>query len=90
MPGPLAARVGVDFVGTGVITGGGQSFVRINGAPWAVLGDAVADHGSGAHNAAHMDEASTLVRINGLRACRAGDGATCSHVATGSGHVSCE
>lgn len=90
MPGPLAARVGVDQVGTGLITGGGQSFVRIQGALWTVLGDAVADHGSSQHNSANMDEASTLVRINGIGVCRAGDGATCTHVATGSGHVSCE
>ena len=41
---PKASRVGVDRAG-GLILGGGQSFVRINGKLWTVLGDRVQYHG---------------------------------------------
>ena len=84
MPG--VARVGVDSAG-GIITGGGQSTVYINGALAAVLGDGVAPHGSPPHNAAVMVEASGTVFAAGIPVCRAGDAASCGHRATGSGDV---
>lgn len=65
----------------GTITGGGQSFVRVNGSAVAVVGDGVFPHGF--HTNATMAEGSTLARINGLAICRAGDAATCGHTANG-------
>ena len=81
MPG--IARVGLDSAG-GAILGGGQSFVRVQGALWAVLGDAVAGHGDAPHAAPTMAQGSSFVRINGKPVCRAGHAATCGHAATGS------
>lgn len=77
------SRVGVDTAG-GVILGGGQGFVRVDGALWAVLGDAVAGHGADAHAGPTMAQGSSFVRINGIPACIAGHAATCGHQATGS------
>ena len=82
----LASRVGLDTAG-GLITGGGQSFVKIGGSDWAIVGDAVAAH---AHTGVTMAAGSTLVRINGIPVCRAGDLASCGDVATGSGFVSAD
>ena len=84
MPG--IARVGVDSAG-GTILGGGQDFVRVQGALWAVLGDAVAGHGEGLHAGPTMAEGSAFIRINGIPVCRAGNAATCGHGATGSGEM---
>lgn len=81
MPG--ISRVGTDSAG-GTILGGGQSFVRVQGALWAVLGDAVSGHGPGAHAGPSMAEGSPFARINGIPACRAGHAASCGHAATGS------
>lgn len=82
MPG--IARVGQDSAG-GTILGGGQSFVRVQGTAWAVLGDAVAGHGNNPHSSPTMAQGSGFVRINGIPACRAGHLASCGHAATGSG-----
>lgn len=84
MPG--IARVGTDSAG-GIILGGGQSFVRVQGDLWAVLGDAVAGHGLPPHAGPTMAEGSQFVRINGIPVCRAGHAATCGHTATGSGSM---
>ena len=81
MPG--IARVGIDSAG-GTILGGGQFFVRVEGALWAVLGDAVAGHGIALHAGPVMAEGSPFVRINGIPVCRAGHAASCGHAATGS------
>ncbi|MBI2769984.1 MAG: PAAR domain-containing protein [Burkholderiales bacterium] len=80
MPG--IAAVGVSLAG-GLITGGGQGFVRVDGAPWAVLGDAVQGHGALFHANPHMVEGSSFVRINGVPACIAGNAASCGHLANG-------
>lgn len=80
------ARVGVDTA-SGVITGGGQSFVFANGALIVVVGDAVVPHGSGLHGGPTMGNGSSSVFINSIPVCRAGDAATCGHVATGSSNV---
>lgn len=83
----LATRCGLDSAGGGVIAAAGNVFVTIDGLPWAVVGDPVATHGSGPHTSATMSTGSAVVSIDGLPACRAGDLATCTHAATGSGHV---
>lgn len=84
MPG--IARVGVDSAG-GTILGGGNTHVRVNGALAAVVGDAVAGHGSGAHANPTMVQGSSKVFIRGKAVCRAGDAASCGHVASGSGNT---
>lgn len=81
MPG--IARVGIDTAG-GVILGGGNSTVYINGALAAVIGDAIAYHGDFPHNAPVMVGGSNNVFINSIGVCRAGDAASCGHTATGS------
>jgi uncharacterized Zn-binding protein involved in type VI secretion len=78
------ARVNQDAAG-GTILGGGQSFVTVEGALWAVKGDAVAGHGLAPHTAPVMAEGSPFVFINGIPACREGNLATCGHAASGSG-----
>lgn len=81
MPG--ISRIGVDTAG-GVIVGALQGFVRVEGSLWAVLGDAVAGHGPGAHGGPVMGQGSSFIRIDGIPVCRAGHTATCGHAATGS------
>ena len=76
------AITGVNAAG-GVIIGGGQSFVKVNGKPVSVVGDAVAPHGIGPHAAPKMATGSSIVRIDGKAVCRAGDTATCGHAANG-------
>lgn len=80
MPG--ISLVGVDAAG-GVIIGGGQNFVKVNGAPVAVVGDAVAGHGKSPHAAPSMTAGSSLMKINGIPVCRSGDAASCGHTASG-------
>lgn len=77
------SRAGIDTAG-GVIRGGGQVMARINGAPMAVLNDAVIAHGSGSHQSAKMVQGSAIIRINGVPVVMAGCRASCGHVATGS------
>ena len=88
MPG--VSRVNADTAG-GVINGGGQSWVTIDGDPVAVVGDAVASHApcptDPAHCAATMVQGSSWVTINGIPICREGDEASCGHAATGSSWV---
>ena len=81
MGNPLA-RVGVDSAG-GVITGGGQSTVYCNGSLVAVIGDAVAGHGSSPHDAPTLSAGSSTVFINGIGVCRQGDPATCGDTISG-------
>ncbi len=81
MPG--ISRIGTDSAG-GTLLGGGQSFARVQGALWAVQGDAVAGHGTSVHAGPVMAQGSPFVRINGIPACRAGHAASCGHTATGS------
>ena len=82
----LASLSTIDTAG-GVIFSSIQSHVRANGIRLIVVGDHVADHGDGAHSDATMAIGSPVVRINGVRVIRAGDPATCGHIATGSSHV---
>ena len=84
MPG--VARVGQDVAG-GVILSGGNATVFANGTAIAVRGSAVAGHGSPPHSAPVMVCGSGTVFAQGIAVCRAGDCASCGHVATGSGNV---
>ena len=85
MPG--ISRVGVDTAG-GTIIGNLAPTVRINGSSVVVTGASVASHGTGPHASPTMSGHSSTVRANGIFICRAGDAATCGHVATGSSTVS--
>ena len=84
----LATRVGIDGAGGGLVLAGGQTLVTINGAPWAIQGDDIGDHGSGAHDAATIAGGSSVVRINSVPIARGAHAATCGHKVTGSGPVS--
>ncbi len=84
---PLATRTGIDSAGGLLATGGQQTVVTIDGATWAIVGQAVTDHGAGAHDAATMSTGSAFVTIDGVAVCLAGNLATCGHAATGSGPV---
>lgn len=74
--------VGVHAAG-GIILGGGQSFVKVDGRDIAIVGDPVAPHGEGPHANAVMQTGSTLVKISGNPVCREGDRASCNHAANG-------
>lgn len=67
----------------GVITGGGQGLMTVEGSEVAIIGDAVAPHGQGAHAAATMVTGSKIFFINKIAVCRAGDRASCNHQANG-------
>ena len=85
---PAVARVGVDTVGGGLITGPGAPSVKVNGSTVSVLGDAVAPHGPPPHDAATITSASGTVNAEGKGVVRVGDTASCGHtVATGSADV---
>jgi len=81
------ARVNVDSAG-GKIIGALVPKVRVNGAPIAVVGAAIAPHGQYQHAAPVMVQGSAKVRAGGLPVCRAGDEASCGHAASGSSTVS--
>ena len=82
MPG--ISRVGIDKADTGLINSNGQSFVKVENAFWAIVGDGIASHGSSPHDAATINQGSTFVKINGVAASLAGNTATCGHILTGS------
>ena len=77
------ARVGQDNA-VGVQLGGGQDFVRVDGALVVLLGDPVAGHGLAPHAAPVMGAASNFVTINGVAACIQTNAASCGHTTTGS------
>lgn len=81
-----ATRATVDTAGGGLIAST-QSFATSNGAPLALLGAAVASHGSSPHDAATMVEASSFVTVNGTAVVLEGKLASCGDAATGSGPV---
>ena len=84
MPG--VSRVSLDSAG-GPIAEALAPSVKINGAQVAVLGCAVTPHGPAAHAGPVMAEASGTVFAEGIAVCRAGDAASCGHLASGSGDV---
>lgn len=83
----VATRTGIDSAGGLLAAAGQQTAVTIDGATWAIVGQAVTSHGTGAHAAATMAAGSTFVTIGGVAACAAGHAATCGHTASGSGPV---
>lgn len=85
MPG-RATRTGIDSAG-GLLLASFQKHVFIDGATWAIVGDAIAPHGSAPHDAATMVAGSTFVSIDAVPAVIAGNLASCADVATGSGPV---
>ncbi len=84
MPG--IARVGQDVAG-GTLLNGGNGSVFANGTLVAVRGSGVVGHGSPPHSGPTMVCGSGTVFAQGIAVCRAGDCASCGHVATGSGNV---
>lgn len=85
--GWAASLVGVDSSGGGLLLDAPQAFVTIDGKLWACVGSRVADHGTGAHDAATVATGSALVRINGVPVTMQAQRATCGHSLTGSGFV---
>ena len=61
-----------------------QNKVKLEGNFIAVVGAAIASHGSSIHIAATMAQGSSKVFAAGIAICRAGDLATCGHSASGS------
>ena len=84
MPG--ITRCFTDNAG-GVVLGGSNSTVSVNGVPGAVITTPISGHGDGPHAAPWMAGASTSVYFSGLPVCRVGDTASCGHIATGSSDV---
>jgi uncharacterized Zn-binding protein involved in type VI secretion len=82
MPG--VSRVNTDTAG-GTIIGILAPSVYVNGVNVAVLNAAVEGHGPGVHAGPVMAQCSATVYAEGIGVCRAGDQASCSHPATGSG-----
>lgn len=78
---PAVARVGVDTVNGGVITGPGAPSVLTNGSATSVLGDAVAPHApfTPPHLTATIVTASGTVNAEGKGVVRQGDSASCGH-----------
>lgn len=64
-----------------------QAAVLFNGIPLVVVGAPVRDHGSGAHNAAHVNVGSACFFVNGLAVVRTGNPATCGHLVIGTAGV---
>lgn len=84
MPG--VSRAGLDMAG-GTIVGVLVPSVFVNGANIVVVGATIEGHGLPPHAAPVMAAGSGTVYAGGIPVCRAGDPATCGHVATGSGNV---
>lgn len=80
------ARVGVDLVSSGVITGPGAATVRVNNLPASVVGDTVAPHGKPPHSNPIIISGAATVRIENRPATITGRSlASCGHpVGTGS------
>ena len=85
---PSVARAGVD-TGGGLIDGSGISTVLVNGSPISVVGDSVADHGSGIHNPPNaIVDGSSTVFAGGIAVTIIGSNVDCGHtVTTGSSNV---
>lgn len=81
------ATVGASTVGGGVILGPGAPWATLNGAPIALVGDAVASHGSSPHAAAVLTAGSSIATLGGVALCRNGDPASCGHTISASSFV---
>lgn len=80
-------RIGIDSAGGTIIGSLQDGTVYCNGALVSVHNDSVQGHGSGSHANPKMVAGDTGVFINGIKICKAGDSATCGHLATGSSNV---
>ncbi len=80
------ARLNADSAG-GALIGDLAPTVYANGNKVAVLGCAIAGHGTSSHAAPTMVSASSSVYANGIKLCRQGDSASCGHTASGSSNV---
>lgn len=78
-------RLGLDSAGGTLISGSNN--VYIDSANAVRIGDVVASHGDDIHNSPVMATGSSKTFVNGISLCRAGDSATCGHLATGSSDV---
>lgn len=74
---------GLDTAG-GVVSAT-QAVVSADGAPVVTVGSPVADHGKSPHKGVTMVSGSSVMSIDGVPVCRAGDSASCGHVASGQG-----
>jgi len=84
MPG--VSRINKDKAG-GTLIGVLAPTVYVNNQPIAVLNCAIAGHGDGPHASAVMANASSSVFAHRIPVCRAGDAASCEHIASGSDNV---
>ena len=71
-----------------------QTFVTIDGQPWAIIGSPVDPHPpcpeAPEHCAPIMATGSLLATIDGVPVCREGDLASCGHAATGQPWIECD
>lgn len=86
MPG--IATIGIDSAGGIIVSNVNSCKVYVNGSEAALAGAIIAPHDSGPHLTAKMTSSSGSVFINGLGIVRAGDAASCGHIASGSGSIS--
>ena len=84
---PNVSLVGESQAG-GVITGPGASKFTVGGKPVSVLGDGVANHGSGTHQGPVMVAASGKLTVGGKPVVFAGCAASCGHTANGNPKMS--
>lgn len=87
---PAVARVGVDQVASGVITGPGSATVFVDGLPASVIGDTVSAHGEPPHTTPTVATGSSTVFVDGKPLTLQGiSTVSCGHsVSTGSATVS--
>lgn len=78
-------RVNKDYAG-GIIEGGGNTHVKVNGFYVAVDGDKVRPHGNSEHSNSKLI-ANSKVRINGKMICVEDNYSTCGHTATSTSNV---
>jgi len=72
--------VGASIVGGGNVLFSPQSSVFVNGKPLVVTGATSTGHGEGLHNTgSHIIIGTSNIFVNGVRAARTGDFATCGH-----------
>lgn len=84
MPG--ITRMDSDTAGGKILTPP-QSKVFVNKKLAAIFGTPIENHGDGDHASPTMKGCSEKVFIGKIGVCRAGDDATCGHLATGSSDV---
>ena len=84
---PSISVVGESQAG-GIITGPGVAKFTLGGKPVSVLGDGVANHGSGNHQGPTMVAASSKLTVGGKAVVFAGCAASCGHTSNGNAKMS--